>query len=112
MCGIHNRTKHIDVRNLQSFAIIGTAEREKVTINMPITTEIPHDPKNIGNRTYIFTNVSNVRFENATINFISLSFEGNNCHLIAKHVDFRGYIGFLSPMVSVINITGSEAIAH
>ena len=109
MCGIHNCTKHIDVRNLQSFAIIGTAGREKVTINMPITTEIPHDPKNIGNRTYIFTNVSNVRFENATINFISLSFEGNNCHLIAKHVDFRGYIGFLSPMVSVINITGSEA---
>ena len=109
MCGVHNCTKHVDVRNLQSFAMIGTAGRQHVTINMPIPTEVPHDPKNIGNRTYIFTNVSKVRIENATIYLISFTFEGNNnCIFAANHVNFHGYIGFLSPMVSIINITGSE----
>ena len=108
MCGVHNCTKHVDVRNLRLFAMIGTAGRQHVTINMPIPTEVPPDPKNIGNRTYIFTDVSKVRIENATIYFISLSFEGKNCLFGVKHVDFHGYIGSMSPMVSVINVTGSE----
>ena len=109
MCGVHNCTKHVDIHDLQSFAMIGTAGRQNVTINMLIPTEIPNDPKSIGNRMYIFTNISNVRIENATIYFISVSFEGKNCLFEAKHVDFHGYIGFLSPLVSVINVTGSEA---
>ena len=109
MCGVHNCTKHVDVRDLQSFAMIGIAGRQHVTVNMPIPAEIPHGPKSIGNHTYIFANVSKMRFENATIYFISLTFEGKNCLFRAKHVDFHGYTSSLSPMVSVINITGSEA---
>ncbi len=99
----------MEVRDLQSFAMIGTAGRQLVIINMPTATEIPNDPESIGNRTYIFTSVSNVRIINATIYFISISFVGKNCIFEAKHVDYHGYIGSLSPMVSVINITGSEA---
>ena len=110
MCGVHNCTKHVHVRDLPTFAMIGTAGRQNVTINMPIPSEIPNDPKNIGNRTYIFANVSNMRIENATVYFISFSFEGNkNCIFGANRLSFHGYIGFLSPMMSVINITGSEA---
>ena len=109
MCGVHNCTKHVEVRDLQSFAMIGTAARQLVIINMPIATEIPNDPESIANHTYIFTSVSNVRIINATIYFISISFVGEKCIFEAKHVDYHGYIGSLSPMVSVINITGSEA---
>ena len=109
MCGVHNCTKHVEVRDLQSFAMIGTARRQLVIINMPIATEIPNHPESIANHTYIFTSVSNVRIINATIYFISISFVGENCIFKAKHVDYHGYIGSLSPMVSVINITGSEA---
>ena len=109
MCGVHNCTKHVEVRDLQSFAMIGTARRQLVIINMPIATEIPNYPEIIGNRTYIFTSVSNVRIINATIYFISISFRGENCIFEAKHVDYHGYIGSPSPMVSVIKIIGSEA---
>ena len=107
--GVHNCTKHVEVRDLQSFAMIGTAGRQLVIINMPTATEIPNDPESIGNRTYIFTSVSNVRIINATIYFVSISFRGENCIFEAKHVDYHGYIQSWSPMVSVINITGSEA---
>ncbi len=89
--------------------MIGTAWRQLVIINMPIATEIPNDPESIANHTYIFTSVSNVRIINATIYFISISFRGENCIFEAKHVDYHGYIGSLSPTVSVINIIGSEA---
>ena len=109
MCGVHNCTKHVEVRDLQSFAMIGTAGRQLVIINMPIATESPNHPESIANHTYIFTSVSNVRIINATIYFISISFVGEKCIFEAKHVDYHGYIGSLSPMVSVINITGSEA---
>ena len=45
MCGVHNCTKHLKVCDLQTFAMIGTAGRELVIINMPIETEIyPNDP--------------------------------------------------------------------
>ena len=63
LCGVHNCTKHIDVHDLQSFAIVGTAERHQVIINVLVTAEIPNDPQNIGKCTYTFANVSNVRFE-------------------------------------------------
>ena len=51
------------MHDLQSFAMIGTAGRQYVTIIMPIPTEVPSGPETIGNRTYIFANVSNVRIE-------------------------------------------------
>ena len=93
-----------------SFAMIGTAGRQHVTIDMPIPTKVPQDPQNIGNRTYTFTNVRNVRIENATVNFVSLSFQGENCLFEAKFVDFYGHIGPMSAMVSAINITCSRGI--
>ena len=56
MCGVHNSTKHLALHNLHLFSIVGTAEGQHVTINMPIPMEIPNDPRSISNRTYIFTN--------------------------------------------------------
>ena len=106
MCGVHNCTKHVDVHDLQTFAMIGTAGRQYVIINMPIPAEIPHDSKN---RTYIFANVSNLCIENATIYFISLSFEGRNCQLEIECVNFYGYVGSMLSMVSTLNIIRSEA---
>ena len=110
MCGVHNCTKHVEVHDLQAFSMIGTAGRQHVTINMPIPVEISNDPQNIGNCTYIFTNVSHVVIENATVYFLSLNF-GRKGHLFeAKHIDFHGYIGSMLPMVSIINITHSQAV--
>ena len=51
-----------------------------------------------------------VRIENATVKFISLSFQGENCLFEAKFENFYGYIGPMSAMVSVINITRSRGI--
>ena len=111
MCGVHNCTKNVDVRDLQSFAMIGIAAgRQHVTINMPIPAEIPHGPQNLTNRTYIFANVSNMRIENVTVYFISLSFHGKNCCFEAKHANFYGYTGSMTPLISVVNITYSQAI--
>ena len=89
--------------------MIGTAGRQHVTINMPIPIEISNDPKIVGYCTYIFTNVSNVGIENAMVYFLSLSFGGKGNLFEAKHVDFHGYIGSMSPMVSTINIAHSQA---
>ena len=99
----------MNVSDLQSFAMIGIAGRQHATINMPTPTKVPQDPENIGKRTYIFSNVSKLRIENATVYFISLSVDGENCLFEAEHTYFYGYIGLMSAMVSVINITHSQA---
>ena len=109
MCGVHNCTKHLDVHDLQTFTMIGTAGRKHVTINMPIPTTVMNYSQSFGNSTYTFANISNMKIENATIYFISFSFVGENCVFAAEHTDFYGRIGFTSPMLSVINITRSQA---
>ena len=110
ICGIHNCTNHIDIHDLQTFAMIGTAGRKDVTINMPIPTEVSPNLQDKGNFTYTFTNVSNVTIENVTINYISVSFEGKKCTSMVRNVDFHGYVDFMSSLVSVINITSSQAL--
>ena len=110
ICGVHNCAKHLDVHDLDKFAMIGTAGRLNVTINMPLPTKLSPNPQDKGKRTYTFMNVSNVRIENITINYISVSFEGKYCKFIAQNVDFHGYISSTSPLLSIINITGSQAL--
>ena len=100
----------MNVSDLQSFVMIGIAGRQHVTINMPTPTRVPQDPKNIGIRTYIFTDVNNLRIENATVYFISLNVVGENCLFEAEHMYFYGHIGLMSAMVSVINVTHSQAM--
>ena len=56
-----------------------------------------------------FTDISNLRFNNATVYFISLTVEGENCLFEAEHMHFYGHVGSMSAMVSVINITYSQA---
>ena len=113
MCGVHNCTKHLDVSNLQKFSITGISDRKDVTIYMPITMHIPNEPGNdTGNCTYQFINVSSMRIENVTIFFISLNFTGKDCQLEVEHVNFLGYLGSMSPMVSVIYITYSQAMLN
>ena len=63
----------MNVSDLQSFTMIGTAGRQHVTINMPTPTTVTQDPENIGKRTYIFSNVGNLEIKNATVYFISVS---------------------------------------
>ena len=91
--------------------MVSTLGRNNITIYMPIPVDTPNnDPENIGNRTYRFANVSTVRIENITIFFISLNFIGKNSIFEAEHVNFHGYLGFMSPLVSVINVTNSQAV--
>ena len=104
MCGVHNCTKHLDVGDVNSFTLIGTAERQYVIINMPIPTKIAIKT---GNKNfYTFTNVSNVAMKNILVEYISVSFEGE--YFGVTNVSFYGYSNFTSVYyISVINITGS-----
>ena len=113
MCGVHNcsRYQYVTVHDLQVFAMEGLAGRKNVVINISIPTKIPQDPISVSKCAYFFTNVSKVRIENATVNFISLCFRGQNCLLVTKSADYFGHIGTMSAMVSFINISHhSQAI--
>ena len=59
---------------------------------------------------YRFANVITVRIEDVIIFFISLNFIGKNSTFEVEYVDFYGYSGFSSSLVSVINITNSQAV--
>ena len=107
MCGVHNCTKHVDIHDLQAFAMIGTAERQDIIINMP---NVSLNPQDKGNHTYTFTNVSNVTIENAIINYISVTLEGQNCNFVAQNVDFHGCVSSMTHLVSVIDIIDSQAL--
>ena len=112
MSGIHNCTKHLDVTDLQTFAMIGTAEREYVTIKMSIPTEatiVTEHLENSYQQFYMFKNVCNVTMKNISVSYISVSFEGKQ--LIANNAKFYGQINFTSQYsMSVINVTGSYAL--
>ena len=112
MCGVHNCTKHMDICDLHTFAMIGAAAgRENVTITTSVPIKVLRNSKDKNNHMYTFTNVSIVRLENMTVNYISINFEGKaNCTFTGKNVDFHGYGHFKSVVVSVINITGSQAL--
>ena len=62
MCVVHNQTseKLVDIHDLQTFAMLGVAANETVTIHMPVQS-------NESLQTYTFTNVSFVRIENVAI---------------------------------------------
>ena len=101
----------VDISDLERFTMISTSGRNHVTIYMPIPIKVPNDPQNSGNRTYRFANVSILRIENVTLFFISLNFIGKqNCQFEVEHVNFYGHIGSMSAMVSVINVTNSQAM--
>ena len=40
MCGVHNCTQQVDISDLQLFAMIGTAERQHITLIMPPPTKL------------------------------------------------------------------------
>ena len=104
MCGVHNFIQQVNVSDLYSFAMIGTAERQRITL---ISTALPTKTIRYG-CSYRFSNVTRVRIENATVYFISFSFEGNTYLFMAEHVIFRGYIRSTSSMISILNVTNSE----
>ncbi len=110
MYAVHNCTQSLHIIDLERFIMVSTSGENDVTIYMPIPKNVPNDPKNIGNRTYRFANVLTVRFENITIFFISLDFVGKYSTFEVEHVNFYGYSGFMSSLVSVINITNSQAV--
>ena len=112
MCGVHNcsRYQYVTVHDLQVFAMEGLAGRKSVVINIPIPTKITQDPISVSKCAYFFTNVSKARIkmlQSSLFNF----FCGQNCLLITKSVDYFGYMGTMSAMVSFINISHhSQAI--
>ena len=110
MCGVHNCSQHMDISDLQIFAMIGyTAGRRHVTINMPIPTEAAIITRDMGSQLfYTFTNVSNVTITNISISYISVSFKGKDFY--ETNANFYGYTNFTSLYVSVIIITGSSAL--
>ena len=110
MCGVHNCTQNLHITDLERFTIRSTSGKNDAIIYMPMPRNVPNDPENIGNRTYTFTNVITVKIEDVTIFFISLNFIGKNSTFEADYVDFHGYSGFSSSLVSVINITNSQAV--
>ena len=90
---------------------MASASGEKdATIYMPMPVNVTNDQENIGNCMYTFANVVTVRIEYVIIFFISLNFIGKNSTFEVEHVDFYGYSGFSSSLVSVINITNSQAV--
>ena len=108
-CGVHNCTQHLDINDLQTFAMIGTAGRQHVIINMPIPTETARIAQDMGSQhLYTFTNVSNVMMRSVSVSYISVSFEGKDFY--ATNADFCGYTNSTSPSVSMINVTGSSAL--
>ena len=111
MCGVHNCTKHLDVSNLQTFAMIGRAGRQHVTIIMPIPVEPTFRFGDMGyKKFYTLTNVSILTMKNISANYISVSFEGE--YFVATYANFFGYSNFTSVhFVSVINITGRGSLA-
>ena len=111
MCGVHNCTQHMDISDLRTFAMIGTAGRHHVIISMPIPTEDTVTTRDMGSQHfYTFTNVSNVTMKNISIRCISVSFEGKESNFNATSVNFYGYTNATSQNVSVIDITGSLAL--
>ena len=112
MCGLHNSTKNLDISDLNLFAMIGTAERQYVTINMPIPTETTFIAQDTGRQLhhhfYTFTNVCDVIIKNVSINYISVNFEGKN--FSATNAIFYGFANLTSSYISVINVTGSSAL--
>ena len=109
MCGVHNCTQHVDISDLQTFAMIGTAGRQHVFINMPIPTEAVILAQDMGSQHfYTFTNISNVTITNISISYISVSFKGKDFYM--TNANFYGYTNFTSLYVSAIIITGSSAL--
>ena len=99
----------MDISDLQTFAMIGTAGRHHVTINMPIPTKAAILAQYMGSQHfYKFTNISNVTMKNILINYVSVSFEGKDFYM--TNANFYGYTNFTSLYRSVINITGSSAL--
>ena len=112
LCGVHNCTERMDIRDLQTFVMKGTAGRHGVVINMIPKVVPAKDPKDGSNQEcmYTFANVSDVIIEQLTTNSISVNFEGYGCRLSAKHLDFYGPVDSTSLLISVINITGYHAL--
>ena len=111
MCGVHNCTQHLDISDLETFSMIGTAGRQHVIINMPLPAETASIAQVMGSQHfYTFTNVSNVTMKGISISCISVSFEGKESQFNAINVNFYCYTNSTSQYVSIINITGSSAL--
>ena len=106
MCGVHNCTQQMNISDLQTFAIIGTAGREYVMINMPIPREGSYP------YFYLLTNISTATMKNIAIIHISVHFNGikpdHEFNVINANV--YGYINFASNDISAIYITGASAL--
>ena len=111
MCGVHNCTRHLDISNIQTFAMIGRAERQNVTIMMPIPVEPAFSSQDMDcKRFYTFTNVSNLTMKYVSVKYVSVSFEGE--YFGVTYSNFYGYSNNTSVnYVSVINITGPGSLA-
>ena len=106
ICGMHNQTseKHIDIHDLQTFAMLGVAANETVTIHMPVQS-------NKTLQTYTFSNVSNVTIETVTIISASIAIRGKTSMFIAHNAHFYGKEPYnnISKSTSFIILNGSQA---
>ena len=101
MCGVHNCTESLSVHNLSSLSIVGISSA-KVIINMPESTSLPgslHAVKNF----YFFNYVHMMKFENITINHLSITFGGKDCQLTIKNSIMTASFGL------PLNITNTSA---
>ena len=105
MCGVHNQTseKLIDIHDLQTFAMLGVAANETVTIHMPVQSD-----KSL--QTYTFTNVSFVRIENVAINPVSIAVRGDTSKFIANNAYF--YSNESPESTSTIILNTSQAFLY
>ena len=107
LCGVHNCTESLSVHNLSSLSIVGTSTA-KVIINMPKRiSEIIHAVENF----YTFYFIHNMKFENVTINYLSITFGGysNECLLAIKNSKMTASFGLdlniTNASVSLVNCT-------
>ena len=102
LCGVHTLTRNLFVYNLSTFSMVGTEQAASVVVNMPVRILSYHEES-----FFTFTNIKKMEIDNLTINVLSIGFKGVNCHLMIRKSNLRGYSGFRTSLVSVLNITHS-----
>ena len=105
MCGVHNHTKDLTVRNHHSFVMKGATEsRENVIINHQIVSQFGKP-----NCTIIqFFNISSVNITTLTLRCPAMNLKES--HITLKSCNLYGYPG-IEESLSFINITASDSQA-
>ena len=103
MCGVHNCTQEMNVRDLWTFAMIGTSGRQYVTINMPA-------PTNSSPPYFSLSNVSNATMKDISVSHISARFFGDSKFNAINTNFYADYKNYASQYVPAIDFSTASAL--